>query len=282
MSGSQWRKVKRLDHGVLHEARLQPHYAVQWLARAARAYVTPRPDDGHTNFGWEDALGGLTTHPLSQGSVVGLEMTALTLRLWDGPGRAGGQAISLDGRRDADIREWLGGQLGTRGLDPAALDAPSPYQMPDHPVGHGAPYAAAALGEALGELAAWFANANDILSETRQRITARGIAAPPARCWPHHFDLDSLISLGSGPGARTVGLGFSPGDDYYDEPYFYISAYPAPDLATLPSLPSIGHWHTHHFTAAVAVADRIIAADDPQAATITFVHAAADILIARS
>ena len=230
MGGSRWRTIEGIDRSQLSEARLQAHYAVQWLARMARAHIAPRPEHGHTNLGWDDAIGGLATHALPKGMVAGLKISELTLVLRDGPGRAGSQAISLDGRRDADIREWLGGQLRASGLEAEALDAPSPYRMPAHPIGHGAPYAAGGLAEALAELAAWYGNADLVLSETRRRMIARGLEAPPVRCWPHHFDLDSLIPLGSG---RTIGTGFSPGDDYYDEPYFYVSLHPAPD-ATAP------------------------------------------------
>jgi hypothetical protein len=280
VSGWPWRKVGNVDRSTLREARLQAHYALQWLARAARAYVTPGQDDRHTNLGWDDAIAGLTTHALPQGTVLGLKISDLTLMLWHGPSMAGLQAIGLQGRRDAEIREWLGRQLSARGLDADAFDAPSPYQMPEHPIGRGAPYGAAGLAPALIELVAWYANANHVLGATRQRIVARGIDAPPMRCWPHHFDLDSLISLGSGAAARTVGVGFSPGDEYYDQPYFYVSCHPPPDVAVLPSLPPVGHWHSHRFTAAVAPADRILEAGDQQAATQAFLRAATDILIA--
>jgi len=50
MHAWQWQKLKGIDRLILREARLQAHYALQWLARAARAYVAPRPDDGHTNL----------------------------------------------------------------------------------------------------------------------------------------------------------------------------------------------------------------------------------------
>jgi hypothetical protein len=294
MSGSRWRAFKGVgiahEDGrerpyvlkVVQEARLQAHYATQWLARAARAYAVPRPDDHHTNLGWDDSISGLTTHALAQDLVLGLGLRALRLVIWEGPGRAAGPAIDLQGLRDADIRQWLGGQLSAKGLDAAALDAPSPYEMPAHPIGGGAPYGGArapGLGAALAELAAWLGNANLALGETRQHIVARGIAAPPVRLWPHHFDLDSLVSRGSGVGAYTVGLGFSAGDAYYEQPYFYLSRYPPPDVAALPALPPVGHWHTHHFTAAVAVADRILAASDPQAATEGFLRAATEILV---
>jgi hypothetical protein len=295
VNGSQWRKFKGVDGSALGEARLQAHYAAQWLARTSRAYGTPLPNDHHTNLCWDDAVGGLTTHALPQGTVLGLKISDLTLVLWDRsrmvaalgtdpeldptlePGL--GPVLGLEGRRDTEIRQWLGRHLSGTGLDAQALDAPSPYQMPEHSIGRGAPYGAAGLAEALADLVAWFGNADRVLGETRQRIVGRGIDAPPVRCWPHHFDLDSLISLGSGATARTVGIGFSPGDEYYDQPYFYASCHPPPDVAILPALPPLGHWHTRHFTAAVAVAERILEADDQQAETEAFLGAATDILI---
>jgi hypothetical protein len=280
VSAPSWRKIDGVDRGALREARLQAHYAVQWLARAARAYATPAPIDHHTNLGWNDAITGFTTQTLPQGAVVGLNIAQLMLTLWDS--MAPPQSIDLQGRGDVAIRQWLGWHLSAnKGLDPGALDRPSPYRMPEHPIGDGAPYGAAGLGPALADLASWYANANDVLGETRQRILARGIAAPPVRCWPHHFDLDSLISLGTGAGTHSVGVGFSPGDAYYDQPYFYVSRYPPPDVASLPSLAPLGHWHTHHFTAAVATADRVVAAWDPRAETEAYLRAATDILIGR-
>jgi hypothetical protein len=279
VSGAPWRKIEDVDWGALREARLQAHYAVQWLARAARAYVTSGPDDRHTNLGWDDAIAGLTTRALPQGTVLGLNISDLTLNLRDGPRVAGSQSLGLEGRRDADIRRWLGRHLGATGLDAEALDAPSPYQMPEHPIGRGAPYGAAGLAAALAGLVAWYANADRVLGEARQRIVGRGIDAPPVRCWPHHFDLDSLIALGAAAGAHTIGVGFCPGDEYYDQPYFYVSRHPPPDVAVLPSLPPVGHWHTHRFTAAVAVADRIFEAGDQQAVIEAFLRAATEILI---
>jgi hypothetical protein len=51
MSGLDWRPLQVSDQQRLSMARLQAHHAAQWLARAARAYVPPQPDDGHTNLG---------------------------------------------------------------------------------------------------------------------------------------------------------------------------------------------------------------------------------------
>jgi hypothetical protein len=275
MGATRWRAIKGASR--LSEARLQAHYAAQWLARAARAYVAPRPDDAHTNLGWNDAQGALATHALPGGGSVGLKISELTLVLWDQVGNA--DALPLDSRRDADVREWLGARLRETGLDPDALDAVSPYRMPAHRIASGAPYATAGLADALSELAAWYGDADLALAAARQRVLARGLQAPPVRCWPHRFDLDSLIELGGG---RTVGLGFCPGDEYYDEPYFYVSCYPPPDVAGLSSLPLNGHWHTHHFTAAIALARNVVTAKDQRAESAAFLNAAIDCLVEAS
>ena len=54
-----WRSPRGIAPARLAAARLQAHHAAQWLARAARAHIMAWPDDGHTNLGWDDALGGV-------------------------------------------------------------------------------------------------------------------------------------------------------------------------------------------------------------------------------
>ena len=130
-------------------------------------------------------------------------------------------------------------------------------------------YGGADLSEALSELAAWFANGRTALEKVRRAILARGLEAPEPRCWPHHFDLATLTSfpLPEGGAAAYIGAGVSPGDKFYDEPYFYLSVYPKPNPSALPKLPPIGHWRFEEFTAAVATAKTILASARPEAAT---------------
>ena len=86
-------------------------YAAQWLARAARAYVPVRPDDSHTNFGWDGGFGALVTHPLPDGSRLGLRIADLTLALL-GNDRV---ELSLDGRAEPEVRAWLGAEADSGG-----------------------------------------------------------------------------------------------------------------------------------------------------------------------
>ena len=82
--------------------------------------------------------------------------------------------------------------------------------------------------------------------------------------WPHHFDLATLISL---QGETTVGVGFSPGDGSYPEPYWYVSPWPYPENTPEWPLESGGRWHTQGFTAAVLTgSDALQSADQEEAA----------------
>jgi len=275
MASPDWRPLRGVDRKRLTEARLNAHYGAQWLARAARAYIPPRPDDSHTNFGWDDGFDGFTSHPLPDASRLGLRIGDLTLAIL--PPTGDPIVLPLNRRTEADIRTWLGRQATAKGLDAKALDAPPPYEMPAFAIATGGCYSVDA--EALRELADWYADANMMLGKLRQDLAARNLNAPPVRCWPHHFDLDALIFLGSKEPdpVRAMGIGFSPGDEYYGEPYFYVSLDPAPDAIKHAPLPANGHWHTHEFIAAIATASRIIAARDQEAETAAFLSAAADI-----
>jgi len=277
MGKSLWKPLRTIEGDRLAQARLAAHYAAQWLARAARAYIEPKADDSHTNLGWDPALGGLATHPLPDGSRLALRIADLTLLL---PGPDASE-LSLKNRSDADIRAWLGLRLNAMGLEPFALDKPLPYDMPASAIGSGGRYLLYDLEVALEELSGWYDNASRALDDVRQQLVARGLRAPPVRCWPHHFDLDMLIYFGTrnSDNIRTMGVGLSPGDEYYHEPYFYVSIYPAPLVTTLPAL-SVGHWHSHDFTAAIATAGRILDESDQGAAVGSFLRSATDIISA--
>ena len=258
MSGSNWTPVDRTDFRKLRDARLLAHYAVQWLARFARGTLPAQPRDGQTGLVWDEGFGGLSTQPLPDGTRLGLRVADLTLAVLGGAR----QTLPLDGRADPEVRAWLGGVLATRGLDAGKLDAPLPYDMPPHVLALSARYAIEELIEPLQALAVWFADASGLLGSVQQGLVKQRLKAPPVRCWPRHFDSDTLVPLG---GDRFVGAGFSPGDEFCDEPYFYISIYPEPYIPALPLLPPVGHWHSYKFIAALAPAHKIVASLDQRA-----------------
>jgi hypothetical protein len=277
MSIENGRPLMTCDADLLKEARLQAHFAVQGLARAARALVAPEADDSHSNLGWADAIHGFVTHPLGAGLRLGLSLPDLTFLLLDHAGERQGEAFSLFGRTDGEARSHLQAMLANAGLDTSRLDEPLPYEMPDYRIAHGAPYGGERLAEGLKCLSNWYANAQMALEKARSELAARGFAAPPPRCWPHHFDLATLVSYPAAVegGTAYIGAGLSPGDHYYDEPY------PRPRSAPR-LLPAVGHWHEKDFFGAIAEASKIAARKSPEAELEAFLAVALDAALGAS
>ncbi|MFW2390143.1 MAG: hypothetical protein ACN4G0_17535 [Polyangiales bacterium] len=208
-------------------------------------------DYGHTNLGWDATLGVLSGRPVGasskQAALVLEDLTLVVLE--DGAER---DSSRLAGSTMEQALEWLGKSIAD---DPAALALPQ-HEMPAHPLGAGGAFSDAA-GPERAELAAWIADATAALRET----VSGEAGASAVRCWPHHFDIASLISLDAGKDAeeaRSIGVGFSPGDASYDQPYFYVTPWPYPDGDALPPLAHGALWHREGWTGAVLSGERVI------------------------
>ena len=147
-----------------------------------------------------------------------------------------------------------------------------PYEAPERP---------GADPPGLEALARWYGAAAEVLEELRSKHSALRPGPGPVRLWPHHFDIAVLVGLDEdgGESARSIGVGVSPGDGYYAQPYAYVSPYPAPKPPRLPALPPAGRWHTRDFFAAVATADDLLAQADPRAALVGVIDAAFEAFI---
>lgn len=262
---------------ALVKARTLAHHAAQWPTRAARANLEAVPDDSHSSLEWDGEHSALFSQPLPADGAdvrVGLRLAGLALILQRG--NLVLDTYELAGRRDSMVGVWLDSALRALGLK-AAGGATLPYTIPSHPVARGSAYSFSGEMEAFDELVRWFGAAADLLDEARAGCADAQASA--VRCWPHHFDIATLISFeASADGAaRSIGIGLSPGDHYYHQPYVYVSPWPHLKAAGLPALPPPGHWHTHDFVGAVATAEQILLLDDRRAGTLAFVRAACDI-----
>ena len=224
-----WDELGKIDPKALWEARLQAHHAVQWVARAACATIMPMPGDTQSNLGWNRDQGALVSHELRGRSAtlrVGLVVATMTLIVLHDTTAVIDRFV-LDGKRHTEAGTWLDGILGAAGLALAG-GATLPYAIPAHPVGDDAAYACGPQRVEFAVLANWFACADELLGAIQSALP-KGTASP-VRCWPHHFDIATLWTLGEGDAqtAPSVGIGMCPGDAYYTEPYFYVTPWPRP------------------------------------------------------
>lgn len=246
-----WETLGRVPLERLADARLQLHWAAQAAAAVGKQLLDHQPGFSEHSFQWREG-----PRALAQGAVPG----PLPFRSGLRPARP---ALVLLDEGDRSIREhlldshtleeayaWLEGQirehLGHRLERP--LERPG-EGIPPHPAGSGARFSAADA-EAFEEMGRWFFNAHHLLSA----VAASHPGASPVRCWPHHFDMATLISLDPGEDpetARSINAGLSPGDAGRPEPYFYVTPWPRPDGKPLPELDGGGFWNTEGWTGAV-------------------------------
>ncbi|MEO1082005.1 MAG: hypothetical protein AAFY29_20780 [Pseudomonadota bacterium] len=239
----------------LEEARRLSHAAIQWASRAARANLPALADDSHSNLGWSHVHTALLSHRLDGDHQLGFSFAHASL-LWVRAGEVSrSQPVSDLG--DAALGAVCDSWLNSAGLQ-SATPAPMPYQLD---AVHYRPFQDREQRHALETLGVWFAAAHSALETLIAEFGdgAPGTLAP--RCWPHHFDLATLFALEEGDPehARSVGVGLSPGDAAYQEPYLYCSPWPVAE--ELPPSPAEFHWHTDGFTSLVCPVSRLGSAE---------------------
>jgi len=251
-----WKLLGGVPLEELIEPRLESHYAAQIVQSVGSALLPAVPDFRHTSFEWvpqANALaGGLVAS--REPFRAGIRLTDLALALFDGSARPV-DVFDLIGRTLADGFSWLKRAVTSRGGAADRIDERVNPDIPRHPVRDGARFTGGNQA-ARTELAAWYDDADQVLGAFRAGTPNAG----PVRCWPHHFDIASLVVLSGdgGEGSRTVGVGLSPGDAGCAEPYWYVTPWPAPRSVALPPLPAGAFWHTEGWVGAVLTASVLV------------------------
>jgi hypothetical protein len=234
----------------LTDARQQAHHAAQFATAAGISFLPKKADDSHTNLEWLSALGALASRvvPSSASFRVAIRIAGLEICVLN-DASAVVASLPLNGRTIGHAELWLRECIAQRGADAAKLTLDKHYEIPHHAVDDGRAFDASDR-QAFVELAGWF----DVAARTLARARTKNDGSE-VRCWPHHFDIATLIEVGPG---KSVGVGMEPGDNYYDEPYFYVNAYPSPlaEAVTAP-LAGGGSWHTHEWVGAVLPGSRV-------------------------
>ena len=244
-----WERLGTPPSTELADTRAQAHWAAQILVGVATGSIEAAPDDSHTSLTWDSGSRTLLTRPLkgTGGARAGLRLPDLTQLVRD---EGGGAEFPLAGHSLADGYAWMERTLG---VERALLRRTD--EMPDHAVGSGAAFDADPA--ALAELARWYGNAALLLQRVREDYPG----ASAVRIWPHHFDIATLITLDSGADpehARSIGVGMTPGDSSYAQPYFYVLPWPAPQTVELPALEGGGEWHRERWVGAVLTIQELI------------------------
>ena len=256
-------------------ARCMTHKAIQLLTLAARSNLEPETDDSHSSLKWDATSKRFLSQPMPHDDgamLIGLSLSPLRLDVvQDGTTRV---KLDMEAQTTEGALQWLDRHLGQSGLNPASK-VTLPYELPEA-VAKLDLFSAQTASVQLTALAAWFDLANTVLSDFAKNYAYLEPGPSPVRCWPHHFDIATYVQLeaGSAEAARGIGIGMSPGDESYGQPYVYVNPWPHLDPADLPDPPHPGHWHTDGYVGAVATAEQILTLVDLPDALLSFVESA--------
>ena len=278
---NSWQKIGNIDPKSLTQTRLQLHYAIQFMAAVGNFLTEPQPDYSHASLTWNSKLKMFVSNIVvaEPPFQVALEPIGLTsLILTDGENKL--TEFSLRQKTMKEGMTWLKQTVASLGVDIAKLTfVDYPDDFPDSLLASGATFDNDdEVDEAKRrELTAYYANTNSILQPVAKREGSSSV-----RIWPHHFDIATLISLLYTLNGQdvSIGVGMSPGDGSYEEPYWYVTPWPYPDTANLPELAGGGAWHTEGWVGAILTASQISEDDKQQDTVAAFLDSA--ILASRS
>jgi len=245
-----WARIGAFTPDHLIDTSLQLHWAAQFIASAGQTFAEPRDDDSHRAMTWDATLDAFVSAPFA-GTYpfrLALRPTDLTLLLLD-RGAESLSTFALPGRTRDEGYAWLSRGMATyMGGAPPLIERPE-YDVPEHPVRGDAPFSED-RGEELHALAALYGSAAEILHD---RFAGREDASETL-CWPHHFDLATLVTVeidDEGGVKKSIGIGLAPMGGGYDTWYWYVTPWPYPDPEALPELRSSGFWHTEGWVGAI-------------------------------
>ena len=264
-----WQPVRPEEATRLTDSRLQLHHAAQFAAAAGISFLQPLPDDSHANLEWVPALGGLFSRviPARTAFRVGVKPVKLGLLMASADNRPLAE-YHLHGRTITEAKDWIRAQIKLLGAEGSRYTLTRNYEIPRHDVAIGDSFDASEPSR-FEELAKWLGNGAAIVGS----LTRSAMPTSEVRCWPHHFDIGTRITVSP---RRTISVGLEPGDEYYDEPYFYVRMNPQPAASRIKSRPlwGSGVWHTSDWVGAILPGSHLGAASSQERQTREFLDSA--------
>lgn len=246
-----WQRLTFPPLEDLKEAKEQSHQAIQNVSAVGRAFLPASEIDEYANLEWDAKLQRLVGRWV-KGDITfrsSISIYDFMVYLVDEEFKTI-SSISMQGIKQNDVMVWLEKELVDLGVDFSKINLDYPYELPEYVnnVGHTFGVKSEVASHELSRL---YHNAyfmiNHLLTREEKKVSK-------IKCWPHHFDIVGsviLLDTGDQETSRKISFGMSPGDEHYDEPYFYVAPWPYP-VKELPDISKTGgHWHDNNWIGAV-------------------------------
>ena len=276
--GSLWKKLDSFDTELLTDNKNQLHQAIQNVAAVGRTFLPQSDSDEAATLIWDPNLARMVGKWIQGGIKFrsSIHPETFTVHLVDASVTSMA-STGMAGKKQGAIMVWLEEQLTRLELNSKALSLDRPYELPEYPQAKRKPFQPDT--EAQVYLTCLYHNAWLVLDQIAK--TKEGFE--PLAIWPHHFDVGTrqiVKDTGDRETSASVGIGMSPGDEDFGQPYFYVNVLPYPSIESLEPL-LFGEWYEHEWVGAVLMLDDVIKVDSASAQhqmVYDFLNTAVDVL----
>lgn len=258
MQQFDWREFnKKTNTNDLIDVKEQLHLVLQTVAAIGRKFLDPSEGDENATLSWVPGLtrlagrwvkGNITFRASLSFKDFGIYLVDEKINVIS--------SFDIRGKSQTQLLIWLEEQVGKLDLDASGLTLNLPYQLPEYSFDKGSPYSANLL--LCSELAKYYHNSYISIRELLNKLN---LGVFDIITWPHHFDQAVTIIIketGDPETNSTVSVGFSPGDEEFDQPYFYVNSWPHINTTKFRPLKNNAVWHEESWTGAVLTANNVI------------------------
>lgn len=269
---SEWETINGVDLATLRAIRKELHQAVQLVSLVPRYLLPHDPTDGTASLIWNEKNKELESIPVENEEKLeihaGLSFSKFELYLATKETKI--CSLPLEGKSTQDGLKWLKDELEKIALPANKIAFDLPYEIENYD------YSKSLKTDksALMEFSRLYQNTNQMLLT----LVTEWEKAYDIRCWPHHFDLATLITVETDENdeiLKSIGVGLSPGDEGIDEPYLYVNVWPNVDSSILSKHPlPAGNWNKDDWAGAVLTYSQLLNQQDQQQSLSTFMETA--------
>ncbi len=232
--------LPKIDATTLQSTKSYLQDIARVIGKAQQTYLSPEAHDWHRGLEVADGIIATKSFPDTDQQIV--------MDLGEGIVQAGTEQWALGEVPAPNLLTYIDQWLAEQGIT-------NHPEQPEYTTSGNA-YDKTQAGM-IGQVLPW---AKTVFEEVKQNITT-GVSSP-VLLYPHHFDV-SLTWFPYNDNTQ-LGFGFSFGDEYIAEPYFYVTAYPEPKEFGEIDLAPPASWFNDGFHGAILRYSDLLDLSDPE------------------
>ena len=235
-----WITIPKFNLESTRYIKQQYHIAIQVVVLPGRSYLQKSPRDEHATLELDNHRNSLVGKWISCKNNrwrcgISMEQKKIYFEEEGSP-----EPLEADFRNKTfnELMLWLEESLATAGFSVSSLNSTTPYKLPDY-TKQKTPLCFD-RNNGFEFFFPFYKNSSFLFENFKKYVDVHC----ENRLWPRHLNqkISIMIKDSGEPSTSTyLGLGMSPGDQYYDEPYLYVNCWPYLE-GDLPE-PSVGFWH---------------------------------------